>query len=178
MFHIELRQFPHNHSRFNMSEAELRAILEPWVRETAVELGERKWSPHTARLTILEGPQLDVQELSMGRGWRAAQRQSVEVTEQLLARAKEAANAADAAARDAAPAAVSAPIPLPASSTSAAELTDPLAFGVQLASLLGRDPARLLAAWRDVAARSRELSPSDALAIAERELENPAANPR
>ena len=87
MYHIELRQFPHNTCRFNLTERELRAVLEPWVREKFVTLGERKWSPHQAKLTILEGPRLEVQQLSMGRGWRAAQRQSEDVTERLLAAA-------------------------------------------------------------------------------------------
>jgi hypothetical protein len=57
------------------------------VREKFVALGERKWSPHQAKLTILEGPRLEVQQLSMGRGWRVAQRQSEDVTERLLAAA-------------------------------------------------------------------------------------------
>ena len=74
MFHIELRQFPHNVCRFNLSEQELRTLVGPWAREQWIELGGRKWSPHQARLTVLNGPRLTVQELSMGRGWRNAQR--------------------------------------------------------------------------------------------------------
>ncbi|HEY2202174.1 MAG TPA: hypothetical protein VGH56_09800, partial [Solirubrobacteraceae bacterium] len=103
MYHIELRQFPHNTCRFNLTEQELRAVLEPWVREKFVEVGERKWSPHQAKLTILEGPRLEVQQLSMGRGWRAAQRQSEDVTERLLAQAKQA-DDATAGVGDVAPA--------------------------------------------------------------------------
>jgi hypothetical protein len=72
MYHLELRQFPHNTCRFNLTEQELRAVLGPWAREKFVEVGERKWSPHQAKLTILEGPRLEVQQLAMGRGWRAA----------------------------------------------------------------------------------------------------------
>jgi hypothetical protein len=49
-------------------------------------------------------------------------------------------------------------------------LADPLTLGVQLASLLGEDPAGLLAAWRAVAARASGLAPSESLALAEREL--------
>ncbi len=56
MYHVELRQFPHNMCRFNLTDAELRAIVEPWAREQVVDFGERKWSPQTATLTILEGP--------------------------------------------------------------------------------------------------------------------------
>jgi hypothetical protein len=150
MYHLELRQFPHNTCRFNLTEQELRAVLEPWVREKFVEVGERKWSPHQAKLTILEGPRLEVQQLSMGRGWRAAQRQSEDVTERLLAQAKQADDAAGAGG-------VSAP-------------GSPAPFAEQLSHLLGADPAALLQAWRLVAERRPELSPSESLAVAEATL--------
>jgi hypothetical protein len=101
----------------------------------------------------------------MGRGWRAAQRNSEDVTDAVLA-----------AAREALAAAATASAPGPASSASsqpvgaAAALADPLALGVELASLLGEDPGRLLAAWREVASRSTGLSPSESLALAERDI--------
>ena len=98
MYHIELRQFPHNVCQFNLTGEELRAIVEPWAREQVVEVGERKWSPHQARLTILEGPRLGMEELTMGRGWRAAQRQSQDVTAGLLAAATQALAASSAGA--------------------------------------------------------------------------------
>src|ERR1700679_411494 len=90
MYHVELRHSPHSAWRFNLSDQDLRAVVEPWIREQAVDFGERKWSPHLARLTILEGPKLEVQQISMGRGWRTAQRQSEDVTERVLAGAREA----------------------------------------------------------------------------------------
>ena len=49
-------------------------------------------------------------------------------------------------------------------------LSDPLALGVQIASLLGQSPAALLEAWRAAAAGSPGLAPSDSLALAERTL--------
>jgi hypothetical protein len=169
MYHVELRQFPHNLNRFNLDERELRAIVLPWAREQVVELGERKWSPHQARLTVLEGPRLGVEQLSMGRGWRAAQRESDDVTERVLAAAAEAIAAA------AAPPAGD----LSAQSPPAAGLPvgDPFALGVQLASLLGPDPAGLLAAWREVTADAPGLPPSETLALAERRLAAPGAGP-
>jgi hypothetical protein len=86
VYHVELRQFPHNLCRFNLSAAQLRStILEGWVRGQWIELGERKWHPAQARLTVLKGPHLSMHQLSMGRGWRAAQRSGLDVTEQLLA---------------------------------------------------------------------------------------------
>ncbi|HYM54374.1 MAG TPA: hypothetical protein VES97_03370 [Solirubrobacteraceae bacterium] len=185
MYHLELRQFPHNHCRFNLTDAELQALLGPWVREKAIEGGERKWSPHQARLTILEGPELPVEQLSMGRGWRAAQRQGIDVTDRLLASAKEAADAADAAARVAEAATIAAQAGAtlaagaqPASTPPAGgPPADPLALGVQLASLLGEDPAGLLAAWRAVVSRASGLAPSESLALAERKIRGPGGNP-
>ncbi len=167
MYHVELRQFPHNMCRFNLTDAELGAIVTPWVRQQVVDFGERKWSPHTARITILQGAQLALGQLTMGRGWRAAQRDSEDVTERVLADATDALAEAGAGA-GVAPEAEAAP---PAEAgIGAVALADPLALGVQLASLLGEDPARLLAAWREVAGRSTGLTPSESLALAEREI--------
>jgi hypothetical protein len=176
MYHVELHQFPHNMSRFNLTDAELDAIVQPWVREQVIDFGERKWSPHQARLTILEGPPMPLEQLTMGRGWRAAQRQGEDVTERVLGAAREAlAAAAPAPAVPPLPDA----LPQPPAETLAATpqqpvqggpLADPLALGVQLASLLGGDPGRLLSAWKEVAARSSGLAPSESLALAERQL--------
>src|ERR1019366_5586588 len=92
----------------------------PWAREQWVEVGERKWNPHEAKLTILEGPKLETQQLSMGRGWRAAQRRSEDITERVLttvtqaeqerARAQEDARIEEAARAQGAAAAGSEPV--------------------------------------------------------------------
>jgi hypothetical protein len=152
MYHIELRQFPHNVCRFNLSAPELGAIVTPWVSDQSVEVGERKWRTDQAKLTILEGPRLGVEQLTMGRGWRAAERESEDVTERLLAEAKQA-----------------------LAGQAGMALADPLSLGVPIdlrsvASLLGEDPPALLAAWCEVAARTSGLAPSESLALAEREL--------
>src|ERR1700722_2951993 len=85
MYHVELRQFPHNFCRFNLTERELREeILDGWAQGEWIEFGERKWNPHQAHLTVLEGPRLALEQLTMGRGWRAAVREGQDVTEQLL----------------------------------------------------------------------------------------------
>jgi|CZKG01.1.fsa_nt_gi hypothetical protein len=192
MFHIELRQFPHSAWRFNLSEAELRAVVVPWAREQWVEVGERKWNPHEAKLTILEGPKLETQQLSMGRGWRAAQRRSEDITERVLttvtqaeqerARAQEDARIEEAARAQVAAAAGSEPVAQEgsavASPAEAPALADPLALGVQLAALLGAQPAQLLAAWQQAAAGSPGLSPSETLALAERALASSGADTR
>ncbi|HTD08148.1 MAG TPA: hypothetical protein VK680_04595 [Solirubrobacteraceae bacterium] len=188
MYHLELRHFPHSAWRFNLSEQDLAAIVQPWVREQVVDMGERKWSPHLAKLTILEGPKLDVTELSMGRGWRSAQRRSEDVTQQVLDAAKQAMQGAVAAGMPAVAPAAGARAPAvpeaarPAAAvpeaaapaadapTIAAALSDPVALGVQLAALLGPDPMALLEAWRVAAAGSPGLAPSDSLALAERAM--------
>jgi hypothetical protein len=173
MYHVELHQFPHNMSRFNLTDAELAAIVQPWVREQAIDFGERKWSPHQARLTILEGARLPLEQLTMGRGWRAAQRQGEDVTERVLTAARAtlvAAAPSPSPSPDASLQPPAEPLAAPPLFASGSPLADPLALGVQLASLLGEDPARLLAAWKEVAARSSGLAPSESLALAERQL--------
>jgi hypothetical protein len=181
MYHIELRQFPHNLCRFNLTDQALRAIVEPWASEKFVEVGERKWHPEQARLTILEGPELPLQQLSMGRGWRAAQRQSEDVTQRVIAAARESAQAAAPAvagpAVGAAGAAAGA-LPVPgagaagaigagAGAAGAGSMTDPLALSMQIGALLGPDAVALLDAWRAAAAGSPGLAPSESLAAAE-----------
>ncbi len=86
MFHVEVRQFPHVARSFNLSERELNAkVLAPWSRGEVVELGERRWTPDKAKLTIFEAPELRTDEIGMGRGWGNVTRQGQEVTERLLA---------------------------------------------------------------------------------------------
>jgi len=188
VYHVELRQFPHNLCRFNLAAEELRAIVDRWARGEWIELGERKWNRHQAKLTILEGPQLPMEQLSMGRGWRAAQRQSEDVTARVIAAASEALGATAAGTPALSPAGPSAPAPTsppgepsaaraPGSSADGALLVDPLALGVQLASLLGDDPARLLVAWRQAAVEKPALSPSETLALAEEVLRSSRRGP-
>jgi hypothetical protein len=155
MFHVELRKFPHNACAFNLSEAELRELLEPWSREQWVELGERKWNPNEARLTVLEGPHLEVENLAMGQGWRNAQHHSQDVTERVLAQARSSQQT---------------PSPGERATPDAAASDASGAVGAELRSLLGPDPDALLAAWRLAAQRRPELSPSESLALAERTL--------
>jgi hypothetical protein len=166
VYHLQISQFPHNVSRFNLDGRELRTILYPWVSERVFELGEHKWSPQEANLTVLEGPELPVQSLSMGRGWGAAERQGQDVTRSVLAQARQELSAQ----AQPQPGAASAPA---GAAPAAAPQVDSLAAGVELASLLGPDAVRLLAAWREVAGRAAGLSPSETLALAERQLAGP-----
>lgn len=142
MFHVELRQFPHNFCRFNLSEAELRAtLLEPWSRGEQVEAGERRWEPRQASLTVIEGPTLSMPELAMGRGWRNATRAGSDVTERMLAAL------ADSPEALATPAVTS--------------------LGDELMALLGKESLPLLRAWQLALERHPDRSPSECLALAE-----------
>jgi hypothetical protein len=167
VYHVELRQFPHNMCRFNLTDAQLRVIVEPWAHKRLVDFGERKWNPEQARITILEGPQLALEQLTMGRGWRAAERQCEDVTERVLA---EATADATRAARDGAAQAVADVSHAGAPAQGDGSLRDAFALGVQLAALLGPDPMVLLEAWRAAAADSPGLAPSESLALAEQSI--------
>lgn len=170
MFHLELRQFPHNACRFNLTDAEMWTVVVPWSRDEWIEEGERKWSPHQARLTVLEGPRLEVEELAMGRGWRNAQHRSTDVTEHVIAEALASGVAVSPATQGAAaPAATGEQI---SSGANAVPGAGPASASreSELQSLLGPDPTALLQAWRLAAERRPELAPSDSLALAERTL--------
>lgn len=178
MFHIELRQFPHNVCRFNLSEQELGVLVGPWSRERWIELGGRKWSPHQARLTILEGPHLAVQELSMGRGWRNAQRRSEDVTDRLLAAAKaplahDGGSSPSPSAPSTAPSAPSTAPSAPSTGPSAPSTDVALeadSLGLELLTMLGAAPASLSAVWQLARSRYPERLPSECLAVAEQAI--------
>jgi hypothetical protein len=89
VFHVELRQFPHQARAFNLSRDELDVrILGPWVSGAAVLLQDRQWVPDKARLTIYEGPELGSDQLGLGRGWANVTREGHDVTAALLAEVK------------------------------------------------------------------------------------------
>lgn len=161
MYHVELRQFPHNFCRFNLTELELReAVLDAWVRGEWIELGERKWNPQQAKLTVLEGPRIALERLSMGRGWHVAAREGKEVTEQLLAATR---NAAD-------PDTVNAPTNEQGDSGGAgAGGLDPAvaALMADLLVLVGEDSVSLMRAWQLALERHPERTPSECLTLAE-----------
>lgn len=100
MFHIELRETPHRLHRFNLTDAELVRLLQSWVRGEQLELGERVWSPKVAEILVLEGREIPVGRLTMGRGWSVAQREGTDVTERVLGDARETLAAAAAASAE------------------------------------------------------------------------------
>jgi hypothetical protein len=171
--HVELRQFPHNVCRFNISQEELRLLVVPWAHGEWVEMGERKWSPHQAKLTVLEGPRLELEQLRMGRGWRAAQRQSKDVTEHVLEAARGAGNG-PAPARTAGGSSAVGVQGLGAAGGAGGESM----LAGELGSLLGADPSALLAAWRLLAVADPGRRPSECLAAAERAIGVAGSSPR
>jgi hypothetical protein len=158
MYHVELRQFPHNFCRFNLTETELRGtILDAWARGEWIELGERKWSPHQASLTVIEAPRLPMEQLSMGRGWSNAKRLGRDVTADLLREAKALPGVQGAGRR-----------PSSASSPAQTEGEPPAGPLVSdLLAMLGEDPVSLVTAWRLALERHPDRTPSECLALAE-----------
>jgi hypothetical protein len=85
VFHVELRQFPHQARAFNLTREELDArILEPWVSGAPIRLQDRRWTSEKAKLTILEGAELRPDEIGLGRGWNNATKSGQDVTARLL----------------------------------------------------------------------------------------------
>jgi hypothetical protein len=177
VYHIELRQFPHNFCHFNMTAQQLdAAVVEPWARDQWIEMGDRKWSPHQAKLTVLESPFIPVEELSMGRGWRTAQREGQDVTEDVLAVARERmAGGAQALPPD--PGQTSAGVDSDPARTSVDQIGDPGApgidlladsMGLELLGRLGAEVAPLRSAWELAGTRHPEYTASECLALAER----------
>lgn len=161
MYHVELRQFPHNFCRFNLTETELReAVLDAWARGEWIEFGERKWNPQQAKLIVVKGPRIPLQQLSMGRGWRIVEREGKDVTEQLIA----AAHSGSASAAGS-----------PATSeqvrpqTAATLGLDPAVVSLmaELLGFLGRDPIPLMRAWQLALEGHSDRTPSECLALAE-----------
>jgi hypothetical protein len=165
VYHVELREYPRNLNRFNLSGTQIGAILVPWSQKEVVEVNGQRWDPKDATIRVIEGPEIPIHRLSLGRGWPLAERQGEDVTVRVLQEAKGAVSDGSAHRE-----------PLGGSGHEAAGgaygrgSADALSAGVELAGLLGPDPGALLAAWRAVANRTSGLSPSETLALAERDL--------
>ncbi|HEX4114590.1 MAG TPA: hypothetical protein VHY18_01800 [Solirubrobacteraceae bacterium] len=161
MYHVELRQFPHNFCRFNLTEAELlEAVLDGWARGEWIEFGERKWNPQQAKLIVLEGPHIPLDQLSMGRGWRIAEREGKDVTEQLLEATRSVSVSTAGSAMTSGPA---------RSHATPASGLDPTltSLAAELLEMLGKDPMPLMQAWQLALEGHPDRTPSECLALAE-----------
>ncbi len=75
---------------FNLQEQDVTSrFLGPLMSGRALTYEGQEWDPKKTRLTVLEGPELRREEIGMGRGWANAQRAGTDVTERLIARARE-----------------------------------------------------------------------------------------
>ncbi len=168
MYHVELRKFPHSSWRFNLSEQELfGSLLAPWVAGVTVEAGERRWNPYEASLTVLEGPQLTMAELAMGRGWRNASRRSEDVTARVLAAARERAGQAGTGVGPHQAGAGGMQAGTGTMQSSASASRNPAVDAERLRELLGEDGETLLGLWLAARKRHPQRTPSECLAFAE-----------
>jgi hypothetical protein len=180
VYHVELRQFPHNMCRFNLSEQQLLALATPWANEQWVEFGERKWNVNEAKMTILEGPKMAMSQLTMGRGWRSAQRKCEDVTERVL----ESLERLPGASGESEPSQAAAQPPVAestwegggqaAASPPKAPPADRLlladSLGLEILAILDRGPVTPSRLWRLAHLRLGEGLASESLALAEQAL--------
>jgi hypothetical protein len=87
-FHVEISAGFHRARVFNLNREDLLAkVVEPWLDDQRIEMGDREWEPRESSLKILEGPQMEQTDLSFGQGWSNAERASENVTRGVLAHA-------------------------------------------------------------------------------------------
>lgn len=85
MFHVEINAGFHRARVFNLDQGDVMAkIVQPWLEERPIEMGDREWNPRDSSLRILEGPEMKNQDLSFGQGWANAERASENVTREIL----------------------------------------------------------------------------------------------
>lgn len=90
MFHVEMRMGMHVVREFNLSEQRLWVqFLAPLLADQEFTLEGHEFSPRQTRLKVYEGPELRPDQLGMGRGWQNVERSAGDVTERVLARARE-----------------------------------------------------------------------------------------
>ena len=90
MFHVEMRSGMHVVREFNLSERELwTQFLAPLMADHEFVVAGHDFIPRKTRIKIYEGPELRPDQLGMGRGWQNVERSAGDVTERVLARARE-----------------------------------------------------------------------------------------
>jgi hypothetical protein len=88
VFHVEISAGFHRARVFNLNREDLIGnVVEPWLDDKRIEMGDREWIPRDSHLKILEGPQMETTDLSFGQGWANAERGSKNVTHEILAAA-------------------------------------------------------------------------------------------
>ncbi|MBA3866248.1 MAG: hypothetical protein H0X42_07870 [Solirubrobacterales bacterium] len=88
MFHVEISSGFHHARVFNLNDEDLtEKVIEPWLDDRRIEMGDHEWEPRESRLRILEGPRMETTDLSFGQGWSNAERASEDVTKSKMASA-------------------------------------------------------------------------------------------
>jgi hypothetical protein len=162
MFHVEMRMGMHVVREFNLDDRKLYVtFLEPLLSDREFSIEGHDYYPRHTRIVILEGPELPLDQLGMGRGWGNAERTATDVTESVLAKARaHLASHSPASATPTGPAAASAaaqqraqaPAPTPA---PAVAVSVPDALRERLIGRLSAGPVTLA----DIAAIAADLMP-------------------
>jgi hypothetical protein len=85
MFHVEVNRGVHRARVFNLSREDLvERVVQPWLEDRRITMGDREWIPRDSELKILEGPHMETTDLAFGQGWSNAERASEDVTRALL----------------------------------------------------------------------------------------------
>jgi hypothetical protein len=85
-YHVQIRRSFRRAWLFNLSEERLsEEILDPWIADRELEIGDQRWEPRDSDLRIIEGPELDGPDLAHGQGWNAAERRGEDVTRSVMA---------------------------------------------------------------------------------------------
>ncbi|HEX3802873.1 MAG TPA: hypothetical protein VHV75_08555 [Solirubrobacteraceae bacterium] len=90
MFHVEMRMGIDVVREFNLSEQDLwTRFLGPLMADREFVLDGHDFTPRKTRIKIFDGPQLRPDQLGLGRGWQNVERGGSDITEAVLARARE-----------------------------------------------------------------------------------------
>ncbi len=88
MFHVEISSGFRHARVFNLTRGDvMEKVVQPWIEERVIEMGDREWEPAESSLRIFEGPRMETADLSFGQGWANAERASENVTRALIAQA-------------------------------------------------------------------------------------------
>ena len=88
MFHVEISAGFRQARVFNLSREDVMAkVVQPWLADLIIEMGEREWKPSESSLRLLEGRRMENADLSFGQGWANAERTCEDVTQATLAEA-------------------------------------------------------------------------------------------
>jgi hypothetical protein len=89
MFHVEIRMGMSVAREFNLDDRGLYlTFLEPLLSDREFSFEGHDYFPRHTRIVVLEGPELPLDQLGMGRGWGNAERTGTDVTESVLAKAR------------------------------------------------------------------------------------------